>query len=140
MNHIPAVFSEHQDQLISAMIENSFDSVMITEAGDRNSIVYVNRAFTELTGYSAEEALGKSPSFLQGPATDATVLQKLREDMATGRVFEGKATNYRKSGSAFTMWWRVVPVIASAGIPGYFVAFQREQDASLNRRPTDKLL
>ena len=68
--------------------------------------------------------------FLQGSATDATVLQRLHADMAAGRVFEGKAVNYRKDGSAFTMWWRVIPVIGSSGQPVCFVAFQREAHSS----------
>ena len=40
---------------LDALVENCFDSVMITEAGSRNLIVYVNKAFTDLTGYSSEE-------------------------------------------------------------------------------------
>ncbi len=99
---------------------------MITETAPRNAIVYVNEAFTGLTGYTAEEAMGKSPSFLQGADTDAAVLKRLNEDMASKRVFEGKATNYRKDGSPFTMWWRVIPVISGSDQPICFVAFQRE--------------
>ncbi len=45
--------------------------------------------------------------------------------MAASRMFEGKATNYRKDGTAFTMWWRVIPVMGSAGKPAFYVAFQR---------------
>ena len=37
--------------------------------------------------------------------------------MAAGRVFEGKAVNYRKDGSDFTMWWRVIPVIGNSAQP-----------------------
>jgi hypothetical protein len=43
---------------------------------------------------------------LQGPDTDTAVLERLTGDMAASRVFEGKATNYRKDGTPFTMWWR----------------------------------
>jgi PAS domain S-box-containing protein len=125
-----AVSGEHQQAVFDALVENCFDSVMITEAKPNNPILYVNTAFTDLTGYSTEEVLGKSPSFLQGSGTDATVLQRLHADMAAGRVFEGKAVNYRKDGSAFTMWWRVIPVTGSASQPMYFVAFQREAHPS----------
>ena len=45
--------------------------------------------------------------------------------MASELVFEGKAVNYRKDGSDFTMWWRVIPVIGNSAQPVYFVAFQR---------------
>lgn len=120
------VSSEHQSAVFDALVENCFDSVMITEAAAKNPIVYVNKAFADLTGYSTEEVVGKSPGFLQGPGTDASVLTRLHADMAAGRVFEGKAVNYRKDGSAFTMWWRVIPVTDSSAQPIYFVAFQRE--------------
>jgi PAS domain S-box-containing protein len=125
-----AVSSEIHSAVLDALVENSFDSLMISEATPKNPIVYVNAAFTSLTGYAAEEALGKSPGFLQGPETDKSVLQRLHADMAAARVFEGKTINYRKDGSPFTMWWRVIPVIGSSGQPVYFVAFQREAHAA----------
>ena len=125
-----AVSSEHQSAVFDALVEYCCDSVMITEATPKNPIVYVNEAFTDLTGYSTDEALGKSPGFLQGSGTDASVLQRLHADMAAGRVFEGKAVNYRKDGSAFTMWWRVIPVTGNSAQPVYFVAFQREAHPS----------
>jgi len=120
------VSSEHQSAVFDALVENCFDSVMIAEATPKSPIVYVNKAFTDLTGYSREEVLGKSPGFLQGAGTDASVLQQLHADMEAGRVFEGKAINYRKDGSPFVMWWRVIPVTSNAAQPSYFVAFQRE--------------
>lgn len=121
-----AALSSPNDAVLHAIVDNSFDSLIITEAAPNNPIIYVNKAFTDLTGYSAEEALGKSPSFLQGPETDPAVLERLRSDLAAGRAFEGKAINYRKNGSAFLMWWRVVPVVGDSGQPDRFVAFQRE--------------
>jgi PAS domain S-box-containing protein len=120
------VSREHQSAVFDALVDNCFDSVMISEAAPNSPIVYVNRAFTDLTGYSTEEVLGKSPGFLQGPGTDASVVQRLHADMAAGRVFEGKAVNYRKDGSHFTMWWRVIPVSCNSAQPLYFIAFQRE--------------
>ena len=125
-----AVSAEHYPAVLNALVENSFDSVMITEASEHTPIVYVNKAFTDLTGYSAGEVLGQSPNFLQGSETDAMVLARLREDLAEKRVFEGQTMNYRKDGSGFTMWWRVIPVMNGSREPVCFVAFQREADAS----------
>lgn len=124
------VSAENLSAVFDALVENCFDSVMITEATAKNPIVYVNKAFTDLTGYSAEEVLGKSPGFLQGSGTDQSVINRLHADMAAGRVFEGKAINYRKDGSAFTMWWRVIPVTVNIGQAAYYVAFQREAHAA----------
>jgi PAS domain S-box-containing protein len=121
-----ALHGQHLATVLDALTRHSFHSVMVSEAQAKSPVVYVNQAFTDLTGYSADETIGKSPSFLQGPETDRTVLDRLHEDMSAGRVFEGRATNYRKDGSAFTMHWRVVPVKDASGQPVYYVACQQE--------------
>ena len=67
MNAHSAVSGEHHAAILNALVENCFNSVMITEAAPGNSIVYVNKAFTDLTGYAAEEVLGKSPNSYRAP-------------------------------------------------------------------------
>lgn len=116
--------------VVDVLITNSFESVMVTKAGHGTSntpVVFVNEAFTALTGYTAEEVLGKSPTFLQGPATDRAILDRLRDDLIAGRVFEGRTTNYRKDGTAFMMHWRVAPVTEDDGEPTYYIAVQRSE-------------
>jgi PAS domain S-box-containing protein len=116
--------------LADQIIGHTFESVMVTAVSDgeqQTPIVFINDAFTALTGYTAEDVLGKSPALLQGEDTDSAVLDRLREDLDAGRVFEGATANYRKDGSKFTMHWRVVPILADSGKPRYFVAVQREQ-------------
>jgi PAS domain S-box-containing protein len=108
---------------------NSFDSIMITSAESEENglpITYVNPAFTELTGYGAEEVIGKTPHILQGPKTDQAVLQELREKLDHGQEFYGKAVNYRKDGSEFIMEWKVVPVYNESNKITHFIAVQRE--------------
>ncbi len=107
------------------VISTSFDSVMVTAATAKTPILYVNEAFTQLTGYAFEEVLGKSPSLLQGVDTDPAVLEQLRKDLGAGRNFEGTATNYCKDGTPFTMHWRVASVRSAKDEVMYFVAVQR---------------
>lgn len=126
MNASAAVAADLRAAVIDALAAHCFESVMITDAAAKSPIIYVNKAFTELTGYTADEVLGQSPSLLQGSDTDPAVLERLNADMAAHRVFEGKATNYRKDGTPFTMWWRVIPVMGAAGKPACYVAFQRK--------------
>ena len=97
-------------QALKTLAENSFDSILITDATNRPKIIYANKAFKKLTGYSPAEVLGKSPKILQGPATDKTVISRLAKTLTAGSRFEGKAINYKKDGTAFLMHWRVVPV------------------------------
>jgi PAS domain S-box-containing protein len=114
------------DAVLDSIVDNSFCSVMITQAAPQTPIVYVNDAFTALTGYTASDVIGKSPRLLQGPKTDDAVLERLREDLAAGRVFEGEAINYRQDCSEFVMNWRVFPVVGADDKPVYYVALQQE--------------
>ena len=90
-------------RLLEASMEESFNSVVITDAGAGYPIIYVNSAFCKLTGYGSHEVIGKSPSMLQGPNTDQTVIERLNKDISEGRLFHGQAINYRKDGSEFMM-------------------------------------
>ncbi len=111
---------------LRAIAEDSFDSVMITSAAAGTPIVYVNKAFTALTGYSAKSVIGKSPKLLQGAATDSKTLDALHRCMKTGKVFEGRTINYDSKKRPFVMHWRVVPVKPARGKPAeYFIAIQR---------------
>jgi PAS domain S-box-containing protein len=114
--------------LFNALAERSFDSIMVTRASDdRNAseIVFVNDAFTKLTGYGREDVLGRTPGFLQGADTDRSELERLDADLAADRAFRGQAVNYRKDGSKFMMEWTVQRV---AEVDGeiFYVAVQRE--------------
>lgn len=111
---------------LRAVADHSFDSIMITRAGKGSPILYVNKAFTALTGYSAKSVIGKSPVLLQGPATEKAPLDALYRCMEKGRVFEGHAINYDSKKRPFVMHWRVVPVKVAKGKPAeYYIAIQR---------------
>lgn len=107
----------------------SRSAVMITDAElDRPGprILYVNPAFEQLSGYRAQEVLGRDPRFLQGRATDPTVLRRLRRDLASTGAFEGQAINYRKDGTPFVMSWRISTVRDAEGRPRAYVAVQED--------------
>src|SRR4029453_2555108 len=117
--------TEEQLRLLKTAIGQSDESVMITTARlDRPGpqIVYVNPAFTKMTGYEPEEVIGKTPRILQGPKTDRAVLARLREDCKAGKIFHGGAINYRKDGSEFYLEWSIRPVENERGAVTHFVA------------------
>ena len=113
-------------RLLEASMEESFNSILITEAGPGYPIIYVNSAFCELTGYAPQEVMGKSPSILQGSKTDPKVLERLNRNLAQGELFFGKAINYRKDGSAFMMEWKIAPIRNEKDEITHYLAIQRE--------------
>jgi two-component system cell cycle sensor histidine kinase/response regulator CckA len=89
-------------------------------------ILFVNPGFTQMTGYSAGEVIGKTPRMLQGPLTDRNVLRRMRETLSRGEAFEGEAINYRKDGTTFQMEWQIAPLRNGGGAITHFVGIQRD--------------
>jgi len=111
--------------LLKVLAENSFDSILITDKSKDGNIIYANKAFKKLTGYDPSEVMGKTPRILQGPGTDTKVTDRLREALKSGGKFEGKAINYKKDGTPFIMYWRVLPIKVGRNIEAW-IAIQRE--------------
>ena len=111
--------------LLQVLAENSFDSVLVTDASAEGKITYANKAFKKLTGHDPSQIIGKTPRILQGPATDSKVISRLSEALKSGKKFEGKAINYKKDGTPFIMYWRVIPIKVEKKITAW-VAIQRE--------------
>ena len=111
--------------LLKVLAENSFDSILITDNTKEGKIVFANKAFKKLTGHDPVEVLGKTPRILQGAGTDPKVTARLRDALKTGGKFEGKAINYKKDGTPFIMYWRVLPIKVGRTIQAW-IAIQRE--------------
>ncbi|MEO5362226.1 MAG: ATP-binding protein [Magnetococcus sp. DMHC-8] len=91
--------AELEIRKLSQAVEQSPAAVMICDL--TGNIIYVNRQFTRLTGYGAEEVLGKNPRILQSGETPATVYQSLWQTIASGQVWHGELHNRRKDGSVY---------------------------------------
>jgi PAS domain S-box-containing protein len=111
--------------LLRVLAENSFDSILVTDSSNEGTIIYANRAFETLTGYNRTEVLGQTPRILQGAGTDEKVIDRLSSALKLGDEFEGKAINYKKDGTPFIMYWRVLPIKLGETIKAW-VAIQRE--------------
>lgn len=121
-----STFQSIMRRLLESAMEHSFDAIMITKAEADYPIIYVNDAFTKITGYSPKEAIGKTPAMLQGPNTDSAVLDRLRQDLSEGNLFHGEAINYRKDGSEFLMEWKIVPIKDENEETSHYLAIQRD--------------
>ncbi|MBK8119976.1 MAG: PAS domain-containing protein [Sulfuritalea sp.] len=112
-------------KVLQVLTENSYDSILVTDATKDAKIIYANKAFKTLTGYDPSEVIGKTPRILQGPATDRQVIARLADALKNEGRFEGKAINYRKDGAPFIMHWRVLPAKIGSRTK-VWVAVQRE--------------
>jgi len=122
-------------RLLSAAVANANEAVVITDANleaPGPHIVFVNAAFTTLTGYSAAEALGRSPRMLQGPQTNREALGALRRALDQGEHFAAETINYRKDGSPYHVAWSIAPIHGADGKITHFVSIQ--QDITALRR------
>lgn len=134
-------FQTIMQNMLHFALESSFQGVMITQAEPGYPIIYVNPSFCELTGYTFDELVGKSPAILQGEKSDQAVLKELKKKLDEGDVFHGKTYNYRKDGSEFIMEWKIVPIHGEEGVVSHYMAIQREvEDAELTDGSLDTKL
>ncbi|MET0765701.1 MAG: SpoIIE family protein phosphatase [Blastococcus sp.] len=91
-----------------------------------NPLVWVNPSFTRVTGYEAEEAVGRNCRFLQGPATDPAAVEAIRTAMRKQRTHTTTLLNYRKDGTAFWNQLSISPVFDGDGALVSFVGVQTD--------------
>ena len=121
---------EHRLKLLESVITNATDSILITEAepfdlpGPR--IIYVNDAFTKMTGYTKEEVIGETPRILQGPKTSRKTLDKLRLALENWESCEVELINYRKNGEEFWVNFTIVPIANEKGWFTHWIAIERD--------------
>ncbi|MGS2743529.1 sensor domain-containing diguanylate cyclase [Halomonas sp. LS-001] len=130
-------------QLLEAAVEQSFNAVLITTAQldlPGPTIVYVNHAMTQMTGYTREELIGKTPRLLQGEKTDRSMLTCLRQALAAGEHFEAVTTNYCKDGRAYTVEWSISPVRSATGEITHFISVQRDLTRAFHDQETIQIL
>ena len=117
--------SEINTALLRVLADNSFDSIVITDATVQGKIIYANKAFKKLTGYDPSDVIGKTPRILQGVGTDKKVIGRLAVALKSGKKFQGKTINYKKDGTPFIMYWRVSPIRVGKTTEAW-IAIQRE--------------
>ena len=120
---------EERLKLLESVVTNTNESVVIIEGEESikpgRRILYVNDAFTSMTGYTREEMIGESLRILNGPLTDMKKIKALGEAMANCEVTDVELVNYRKDGSSFWINVSMVPVIGVNGVTTHWVVIGR---------------
>ena len=124
-------------ELLSRLAEMTEDVILVTdtesidEPGPR--IIYVNPAFTRMTGYLPEEVAGLTPRVLQGPKTCQVTRARIRDALQRWQPIRCELLNYRKDGSEFWSELSITPVADESGIFRFWVSVQRDVSQAKQR-------
>ena len=114
----------------SAIVQNAKDVVIVTKSDPIDEpgpeIVYVNDAFTEVTGYSAEEVIGKTPRILQKDGTDREELARIRVALEKREPVRATLKNFSKSGKEYWVDLSMLPLKNHEGLVTHFASIQRD--------------
>ena len=122
---------------LSAVVERSKEAVLIT--GLDGTIVYSNPAFSEITGYTRKQSVGKNPRFLKSGKQDAAFYTNLWDTLLAGKIWHGEMTNRRRDGSLYVQETTIIPVQDNHGVTSHFIAIgldvteQRKTEAQLRQ-------
>ncbi|KFZ30621.1 diguanylate cyclase [Pseudidiomarina salinarum] len=126
--------TEKKLKVLERSVEASVNGVLICDANKPGfPVIYANPAFTEITGYSEEELMGKSCNLLQGEETDEETVEEIREALRNQREIRTVIRNYRKDGTPFWNELRIAPVSGDSNVITHFVGVQTDITERVNR-------
>jgi len=129
--------SEARIRLQQAALNAAANMILITNRA--GLIEYVNPAFCETTGFSAQEVIGRPTSILNSGLQDAEFYAGMWQTLLAGRSWEGELNNRRKDGSIYTEQMTVTPIIEHDDI-AHFVAIKRDITEDVQTRTQLKLI
>jgi PAS domain S-box-containing protein len=116
--------AEAENNRLAAALSQAGEGIVITDF--EGTIQYVNPAFSQITGYSAAEVIGRNPRMLKSGRQDPAYYSKLWQTIRDGHVWEGELVNRRKDGTHYTEEMTVAPVRDSSGSVTNFVGIKRD--------------
>jgi diguanylate cyclase (GGDEF)-like protein/PAS domain S-box-containing protein len=123
-----------QKDLLANALASIANAILIADR--EGHIVWVNEAFSKLSGYSSEELLGQRPSLLKSGRQDSTFYRELWQTILGGKVWQGELVEQRKDGSLFVVEETITPLFDAKGNITHFIAIQH--DITLRKRQGDK--
>jgi diguanylate cyclase (GGDEF)-like protein/PAS domain S-box-containing protein len=118
------------------LVDSSPEGVVLVDALDaERPVIYANRGFESLTGYSSAELLGRNLRFLQADDREQDGRHRLREALAKGEACRVLLRNYRKDGTVFWNEMTVMPLLDSDGRVTHFAGHHRDAGERLRIDP-----
>jgi len=116
--------ADKEVRLLSTAVEQTAESILITDR--QGTIIYVNQAFEQITGYSKVEVIGRTPRILKSGKQDAAFYQDLWTTIAQGQVWHNRLVNRRKDGALYTADMTITPARNDQGQIVNYVSAQRD--------------
>ncbi|KQW97390.1 PAS domain-containing sensor histidine kinase [Flavobacterium sp. Root420] len=121
---------EQRLKLLETVITQSKDSILITEANSVShripKIVYVNPAFSEMSGYHSNEIIGKSPNIFKGPKSDSDELKKLLRAIKNEEECLIETISYTKQKEEYWVRFSMIPIFNNEGVISHWISIQRD--------------
>lgn len=125
-NNISQIIKQTQDfekiNLLNQALVQSSETIIITSK--KGLIEYVNPAFTTLSGYTAKDAIGKSPKILKSDEQSPKFYETLWRTILNGKTWDGEFINRKKNGEQFLVSANISPVKNKDGIITHFIAIE----------------
>ncbi|MBZ4033272.1 PAS domain-containing protein [Flavobacterium sp. 17A] len=121
---------EQRLKLLETVITQSKDSILITEAnspdGKIPKIVYVNPAFSQMSGYQSNEIIGKSANIFKGPNSDSEELKKLLKAIKNEEECLIETITYTKNKEEYWVRFSMIPIFNNENIISHWISIQRD--------------
>jgi len=128
---------EQRLKLLETVITQTKDAVVITDTDiSTNSIpniIFVNEAFTKMTGYKPKEVVGKSPMMFTGPKSDVLEFGKLADSIKNYQECFVESVSYKKNGEEYWVNFSMIPVTNKAGEHSHWISIQRDVTTEKNQ-------
>ena len=111
-------------RLQSGALEATANAIVITDSN--GMIERVNAAFTTLTGYSVEEAVGQNPRVLKSDKQSHAFYENMWKTIRAGKVWHGEVINRRKDGTLYTEEMTITPMMRACGEITHFIAVKQD--------------
>lgn len=125
--------SNTQNAILEAMLNGSQVATVVTDPQQAdNPIIYANSTFEQLTGYTAEEIIGRNCRFLQGLGTDPNAIRQIKESVFKRVKKTVTLKNYRKDGSMFWNRLNIEPIVVDDHL--YYIGTQTDVTNEVQQR------
>lgn len=115
---------EEELRKLSRAVEQSPAAIVITDT--QGIIEYVNPRFTQVTGYTFKEAIGKKPRILKSGTMPASIYQQLWETIVAGHEWRGELHNRKKNGDLYWEFASISPIVNAQGTATHFLAIKED--------------